>query len=352
MKRYLFFVSVAYSYSILRPIQDEIRRRGGDAAWFIEKPCPIYLEEGEKHLKTIQEVMDYSPIAVFAPGNYIYDFIPGIKVKVFHGFDIDKRPGKGDHYSLKGWFDLYCTQGEADTAKFQSLSEKYKYFKVAKTGWSKIDSFFGEDGRLPQPHNQKPVVLYASTFTRWITSAPHLFDEIHRLIRIGDYDWLITLHPKMDDKIVALYKSLEQYENVIFYEGGNNVGLLQKADVMICDSSSIIVEFLFFNKPVVTFKNTSPGDYLIDIDTPDLLQESIKRALTYPPDLMENIKKHTSAMHPFRDGNSSARVIDAVDDFIENYKGKIKTKPLDLFRKFKLRKKAGYFPFGPRYKTT
>lgn len=81
-KHYLFFVSVAYSYPILRPLQDEIRRRGDDVAWFIESDCPVLLAQDERWLQSVQEVMDYQPIAVFAPGNYIYDFFPGVKVSL------------------------------------------------------------------------------------------------------------------------------------------------------------------------------------------------------------------------------------------------------------------------------
>lgn len=98
-KHYLFFVSVAYSYPILRPLQDEIRRRGDDVAWFIEPDCPVLLNQDERWLQSVQEVMDYQPIAVFAPGNYIYDFFPGVKVSLFHGYPINKRGDeKDDHF--------------------------------------------------------------------------------------------------------------------------------------------------------------------------------------------------------------------------------------------------------------
>ncbi len=56
-----------------------------------------------------------------------------------------------------------------------------------------------------------------------------------------------------------IQESCNALDNVSFYEGDNNVELLQKADVLLCDSSSIIIEFLFFDKPVVTYKNTSRG---------------------------------------------------------------------------------------------
>ena len=107
MKRYLFFVSLSYAYPILRPIQSEIWRRGDEVAWFFTSPCDQYLHEGEKQLKTIKEVMEYNPIAVFTPGNKVYDFFPGVKVQVFHGFSIDKRPGRGDHFRIRGLFEIY-----------------------------------------------------------------------------------------------------------------------------------------------------------------------------------------------------------------------------------------------------
>ena len=46
-KKYLLFVTLPYAYSILRPLEHEIRRRGDSAAWFIEADCPVALEEGE-----------------------------------------------------------------------------------------------------------------------------------------------------------------------------------------------------------------------------------------------------------------------------------------------------------------
>ena len=90
-KHYLFFVSLSYAYSILRPLQNAIWQQGNDVAWFIEEGCENWLQENEKQLRTIQQVMDYNPIAVFVPGNWVYDFFPGVKVAVFHGYAMKKR---------------------------------------------------------------------------------------------------------------------------------------------------------------------------------------------------------------------------------------------------------------------
>lgn len=125
--------------------------------------------------------------------------------------------------------------------------------------------------------------------------------------------------------------------------------MLQKANVLLYDSSSIIIEFLFFDKPVVTYQNTTPGDYLIDVNSSELIGPAIEKVLNRPQELMDNIRKFSDNHQHYRDGKSFARILDAVDDFIANYKGKIKRKPLNLFRKLQTRWQIKYFPFGPHY---
>lgn len=346
MKKYLFFVSFSYSYAILRPLQDEIWKRGDKVVWFFENPEDSkYLYSNEVQLKTIEQIFEYNPRAVFVAGNRVYDFIPGVKVQLFHGL-IRKRFDTNDHFRIRGYFDLYCTVGNESTPPYLDAEKKYKYFKVKETGWSKLDNMIVSEDRA----NERPVILYASTFTKKLTSTIHLFETIEHLIKVKDWDWLITLHPKLDKTIIAKYRQLEKYPNVSFKDTVDTVELMKKADVMLSDSSSIVAEFLWMQKPVVTFKNNHPGDYLIDIDNPDYVEQSIEKALAHPPELMANIKAYTDWIHPYRDGQSSARILDATDDFIQNYQGQLKRKPLNLYRKLKLRKKAGYFPFGSLYK--
>ena len=44
----------AYSYPILRPLQDEIRRRGDEVAWFVEPDCPVLLDQDERWLQSVR----------------------------------------------------------------------------------------------------------------------------------------------------------------------------------------------------------------------------------------------------------------------------------------------------------
>lgn len=354
MSKYLFLASLSYAFPIMRPLQKAIKERGDEVAWFFDnKELCSYLREDETELETVDQVMEYDPAAVFTVNDHMYYFLPGIKVMLFHGFNINKRgtDGLGVHFRLRGWFDLYCAPDTSSYEGFNELSKMHRYFKAVQTGWPKIDGFFEPDGTLPLPQNKRPTILYSSTFTKWITSTPYLYDQIDRLAATKDWDWLITFHPKMDAETVEKYKMLQnKHSNVKFIETDNNVELLKQADVMVCDSSSIIVEFLYFLKPVVTFKNTSPGDYLIDIDDPAKLEESIDLALSRPAELMTKIEEHINSIHPCRDGRSSQRVMQAVDSFIANDMATMAPKPLNLFRKFKMRKKLGYFKFGARKK--
>lgn len=345
-KNYLFFVSLAYSYPILRPLQKEIELRGDNVAWFIEEGCSDLLNENEKRLNTIEEVMRYNPIAVITPENLVYDFFPGVKICLFHGYAINKRVDKNDeHFKIRNCFDIYCTHGESSTPTFKELEKKHQHFKVYETGWPKVDPFFEEENQA-RTKNERPLILYSSTFSKKITSAPHLLETITHLIETKPWDWIITLHPKLDDTIVEQYKNLAStYPNVTFCRFNDGLNTYKNIDVMVCDTSSIIVEVMLLNKPVVTFRNTIPGKHLLNILHEEELGGAIEKALTHPAELMENMKLYTSHHESHRDGKNSVRVLDAIDDFIKNYKGKIKSKPLNIIRKLKLRLKTKYYKF-------
>jgi len=112
---------------------------------------------------------------------------------------------------------------------------------------------------------------------------------------------------------------------------------------MISDTSSALNEFLLTYKPVITFKNRRPGPQLIDIDKPELLQPSIERALARPPELMEAVRSYADSIHPYRDGRSSERVLDAVDEFVATGARNPRAKPRNWWRKLKIRRRIRYW---------
>jgi hypothetical protein len=80
----------------------------------------------------------------------------------------------------------------------------------------------------------------------------------------------------------------------------------------------------------------------LDIGNIDLLEQSIEAALQKPPKLMAHIKDFMNMTHPYSDGKSSIRVLNAVDEVLSG-KLSLGNKPTDFFRQFKMRKKLKYW---------
>lgn len=348
MKRYLLFASQLYSYSILRPIQQAIRDRGDEVSWFLHNVDTKYIKSDEHLLPDIPSVLNYNPLAVISSNNWVPYFFPGIKVEVFHGFNAQKREDAIGHFRIRGWFDLYCTQGPSTTEIFQDLSRQLGYFHAMETGWPKLDPLF-TPGAVPDFREQfsinKPIVLYTSTFSHNLTSAPIVYDTIKQLAESNKWFWFINLHPKMDKSIVHQYRALES-DNVKFFETDNVLPLLKAADVMLSDTSSIVFEFLTQHKPVVTFRHRKPGPYLLNITSTADIESTISEALTRPRILIDAIKSFVNELHPYYDGKSSERVLDSIDYYLENIQGKLKRKPLNLGRKLMTRRKFHYYRFS------
>jgi len=340
MRSYLLFVSQLYAFSILRPIQKAIRQRGDEVAWFMDGPWKKYLKTDEHLLETAGAVKQYDPCTVFVPGNVVPDFFPGIKVEVFHGFNARKRKSNRGHYRIRGFFDLYCTQGPDTTQYFQQLAQKHRFFRVVETGWPKMDPLFEKP--LPRKQSRRPVVLFTSTFTPRLSAAEPLRETIRDLAAIGKWKWIANFHPKMDRSVVARYQTI-QSDDFKLIETDDTIPLLQEADVIVSDTSSIISEFCLQQKPAVTFRNRRPGPHLVNITDPFELAPAIEYALSTPQTLMGAIRKYNQHIHPYRDGRSSFRVLEATDRFIEQGYQDLALKPLNLVRRLKIRRQLGYY---------
>lgn len=344
MKRYVFFCTLSYSFTILRPLQTTIQNRGDEVRWFLEKTCPDRLTADEKRLYSIREVIEYNPYAIFSAGDYIYDFFPGVKVAVFHGYPINKRKDAVDvHFKIRGWYDIYCTQGPSSTKPFMQLEKQKGYFKVYETGWPKADAYFHAKMKTNEQTRQSVRILYASTFTKGISSAPELLLMINRLAQEKPWQWLLTLHPKIDPLVRMQYKALaNRFPNVKYKDNVTPEDMMQ-TDVLLCDSSSIIVEYMLLNKPVVTYRNTQPGPYLLDVKNAENIPAAIDKALTLPEELMRAQKDFVSKLEAHQDGRNCERVLQAVDDFVLHWQGHLAPKPRNIFRKIKLRLSLRYF---------
>ncbi|HET9032884.1 MAG TPA: CDP-glycerol glycerophosphotransferase family protein [Dokdonella sp.] len=334
MKRYLLFATTLYALPILRPIARAIAAAGDESAWSVSPALRNYMNADEQVLRDLDQIKAFAPHAVLSASNWVPHFFPGIKVQVFHGFNVNKRePGRG-HFRIRGLFDLYCTQGPATTQPFQLLARQHRHFAVVETGWPKLDPLFNartERTRLAAANGRK-VCMYAATFTRNLSSAHALYDEIARQVAYGEHYWLLTLHPKVKPNLVAKYRALAG-PNAQFFEAPDLTSMLSAADVLVSDTSSVVSEFMVQRKPVVTFRNRAPKAYMIDIQQPQQLAAALRDALDPSPQLIREIEHGAQQTHPYRDGASSERVLAAIADFEKSSLGQLESKPLNLLRK-------------------
>jgi CDP-glycerol glycerophosphotransferase (TagB/SpsB family) len=344
MKRYLLFGNLPYALPILRPLQAAVRAQGGEARWFFHGDGAQYLRPDETQLASAREVVAFAPGAVIVPGNWVPHFFPGVKVQVFHGFG---TLGKKNAHKVRGLFDLYCTHGDSNTPQMREQQRRAPHFAVTETGWPKLDPLFRDFGE-PCPAylgavkgGGKPVVLYAPTFTRYLTSAPALFDTIQALVGEGRWHFLFNLHPKLEPAWVDKYRALCG-EHATWVQSPDALWALKCADAMLSDTSSIVWEFLLLGKPAVTLRNGEPGPYLLDVREPAEVPAALERALSGRAPLDE-IERFGRAIHPARDGRSSERVLAAIDAFAAGQLGAPGAKPFNAWRKLQMRWKLGYW---------
>src|SRR5690606_38285896 len=171
MYKFLIYISQPYSIPIGKPLEQEIGKRGCQVFWFSDlEYTTSYFPENTPVLNTVEEVLSYDPDIVLTATDLVPDFFPGIKVQIFHGFSANKRPLMSDHFSIRGFFDLYTTQGPSTTEIFKEQAKKYGTFEVKETGWSKVDPLY------PIEHKElgvKPVILIYTTFTTSLSYAKH-----------------------------------------------------------------------------------------------------------------------------------------------------------------------------------
>ncbi|SDJ92253.1 CDP-glycerol glycerophosphotransferase, TagB/SpsB family [Ferrimonas sediminum] len=342
------FIHQSYAYAMLRPLQQAIRAQGGEVCWFLatDEVDPGFLTADERRLMSVDEVREWQPHAVLVPGNVVPSFIPGIKVGVFHGFNSGKINSRGreDHFEIRGCFDLYCTQGPNTTAPFIELAKQHGFFDVVETGWANLDPLFTPcaDNPYLDASDPRPTLLFCSTFSQKYSCAKKLVPQIEALRDSGKWRILVQFHPKMEQQVIDTYKGM-QNDSLTFVETDNVIPLLQAADLMLCDTSSMLLMFLLQQKPVVTFNTQTPQPHLLNVTEPEQIAGALDLAHSHPAELMAAIETFSNQLHPYRDGRSTERVLVAVNNLIESGLGHLKSKPLNLIRRFKQRKSLGYW---------
>ena len=340
MKTILFCMN-PYSFGILEPVMQVLKEKNHEFIWFIR---PEILDkfpyQEQRFTSKIEDLVRFNSDAIFVPGNEVPHYLRGVKTQVFHGLAGEKK----GHFRIRNYFDLYLTQGPYFTRWFSEAAVKYKDFEVVETGWPKLDVYGKELHKydsvkltLLKKSKTKKIILYAPTFSPSLTSAPHLLTQIEELAKSKEYLIVIKFHDLMAEDLIDSYKKLSmRFKNVLFIEERNIIKYLLISDLMISDTSSVVYEFLLLDKPVITFKNNSLAikwdnqllfSGLVNRVAENLLEDPFKQQR------LEILKEY----HPYTDGNSAKRMVDAVEEYIKK-NGVPEKRLISWFRRYKINK--------------
>ena len=345
MKTILFCMN-PYSFGILEPIMQVLKEREYEYLWFVrEEIAHKFPFKEEKFTSNIEDLIIFKSDAIFSPGNEVPHYLRGVKTQVFHGLAGEKK----GHFRIRSYFDLYLTQGPYFTRWFSKAAQKHKNFKVKETGWPKLDIYGKELYKYDADKNQllteykaNKIILFAPTFSPSLTCAPYLLEQIRELSDNKEYVIVIKFHDLMRQDLIALYKELaNKVSNILFVEERNIIKYLLISDVMVSDTSSVVYEFLLLNKPVITFKNNSEICEWDNSLTYEGLVRKVNDNLQNDP-YQDKRALIVKEYHPYQDGNSSKRMVNAVEEYINEF-GVPEKRILPWLRRRKMNKMFGKY---------
>jgi hypothetical protein len=235
-------------------------------------------------------------------------------------------------YQFKKWtspknylaFDLFFVS----SGQQRRQAEAKSITNTIPIGAPKLDPAF--DGRYDKKYlsrfkdslkinSDKPVVLFSATWeVSGLSAIDKWIDRIDQLV--GKYNILVTLHPWIDSH---KKEKLKNVHGICFIEDADIIPYLGIADILVSDTSSIIGEFLAFNKPVITFKvdggKRSNDEILellsfvsVQISEFDELEDAIDNELKNPDNkLQERIEAQKRLFYKL-DGNSGKRAAEHI----------------------------------------
>lgn len=212
--------------------------------------------------------------------------------------------------------------------------EENVFIPIEVTGFIKSDLLFGPASSNREnfctEHNINPdnkILLYAPTYNKELSSIPSIKENIVKLVN-KDTNLIIKLHHMTPPEWKVMYKDIAgNNDNILYLTDNEYSSMMHAADVMISDVSSIFVEFMLLDKPVVLFNNPelinfpdyNPNnieyrirDAVQEADTFPQLQQEIEKALDNPQMLNAQRRHYIEELDFGQDGQSAGRAGEAI----------------------------------------
>ena len=218
---------------------------------YLEPIIPI----AEELSKRSYEIIHNSPGGVVTIGSHITDLMKWKNetplVFIDHGVCPRKRNSNAIIYliELKG---LILFSGKYYERLINKIDATYKNFKII--GNPKLEYFLKDQiprDQVIKKYNldpAKPILLYAPTWYHKATRRPYSHGTIKYIKKIEkactNYNLIVFPHPRDHTKKYIKYASrIELKDRVMYY--------FSASDLLISDFSSIVIDYCFFNKPII-----------------------------------------------------------------------------------------------------
>lgn len=332
MTRIAFFAQLGFHEPVLRPVADELRRRGREGTG-----VDVLLTANTGDVRRFQP--DVLLMASVERLEYWRHHLPDACIgSLRHGIGGSKRVAARlpDRSSARR-LDFVCAGERSVLERFirTSTEPAVTWF----TGYPPLDPLFrqGRDSRAvetsPSP-SRKRTVLYAPTWNLGLSSAPMLGGDLTGSIRGNDSSVRIVIKPHpviphwRPEWMRAWRSAATTNVNVTLVEDADAdvVPHLLDADLLITDASSVALSFLALDRPIVwvtspraiadpaydaddlLWKRRDIGDEVTSVgDLPRVVAEALRE-----PDRRGPQRRDVAAslFEGWDDGNSTARVVD------------------------------------------
>lgn len=349
MTKVLFYIQRNLQLPFLEPVQEQLLQlcptietafcapsfiapQNGQPGWGLEQEEIRRLQQKARFVRTVE---GFAPdITVFADA-CTNVFNCGKRVFVGHGII-----SKGGFYTesplvrRENLADLICVPGPWH----KRILEKNVFSPIVVTGFIKSDRLFGVKSATRSafcrqyniPVDAK-IILYAPTFNEELSAIPCLGEEIARVCEPDRY-LLIKLHTMTDVSTAESHRSLAlAHPRIRYIEDIDVTPAMAAADLMISDVSSVLVEFMALDRPVIAVNNPRQKEYPyycatdIEYKVRDACQQvssvvelldAVNQALLQPDLLAEKRRYYADELCYLRDGRAAKRVATALLDLV------------------------------------
>jgi len=262
----------------LEPVIEELIKIPGQIFEFyygetIKGAGSSYIKYNKKNAFPV-EIYQYLVGDMIFLSPHIYPKGPSNALKIF--FDHAICSAKFSHHPKNYYenYDIHCVTGKLNEEKVLKILDQFKMrdkVKVINIGYPKSDKLFQGFFLREKIFNKlklnpiKKTVLYAPSWEEGLSLREFGLSLIDVILKNSELNLIIKPHPgslvSIKDKNYKFYtgginweKNLSQFsnkKNCIFVKDFKIDELLVVSDIMITDLSSVALEFIVLNKPVI-----------------------------------------------------------------------------------------------------